>query len=76
MGQSLLDRITIEPGKCGGQPCIRGLRFRVTDLLQLLAAGATYQEILQDYPFLEHDDILASIQYAAHQTDHAVVLSS
>jgi uncharacterized protein (DUF433 family) len=66
----LLKRITIEPAKCGGHPCIRGMRIRVTDVLQLLSAGAPYEEILEDYPDLEREDILAAIEYAAHQTDH------
>jgi uncharacterized protein (DUF433 family) len=71
-----LDRITIEAGKCGGRPCIRGLRIRVTDILELLSAGASYEEILTDYPYLEREDILAAIEYAAHQTDHAVLRSA
>jgi uncharacterized protein (DUF433 family) len=70
---SLLDRITIEPGKCGGRPCIRGSRMRVSDLLELLANGATIEEIVGDYPSLERDDVLAAITYAAVQTSHAVV---
>jgi uncharacterized protein (DUF433 family) len=69
----LLERITIEPGKCGGKPCIRGQRMRVKDVLELLSAGATYDEILADYSFLEKDDILACIEFAARQTDHVVV---
>ena len=67
----LLQRITIEPGKCGGRPCIRGLRIRVADVLHLLSAGATFEEILADYPFLEREDILAAIEYAALQTEHS-----
>ena len=70
---SLLDRITIEPGKCGGRPCIRGSRMRVSDLLELLANGATIEEIVGDYPSLERDDVLAAIAYAAVQTSRAVV---
>ena len=66
-------RITVEEGKCGGRPCIRGFRIRVTDILQLLAAGASIEEILADYPFLEREDILAAIEYAAHQADHPVL---
>jgi len=66
-------RITIEPGKCGGKPCIRGLRIRVCDVLELLAHGAAIEEILSDYPCLERDDILAAIAYAARQTSHVVV---
>lgn len=75
MNMDLLKRITIEPGKCGGRPCIRGLRVRVVDVLQLFSAGATFEEILADYPFLEREDILAAIQYAAVQTDHIVLQS-
>jgi uncharacterized protein (DUF433 family) len=69
----LLKRITIEPDKCGGCPCIRGMRMRVTDVLQLLSAGASYEEILEDYPDFEREDILAAIEYAARQTDHVVL---
>jgi uncharacterized protein (DUF433 family) len=72
---SLLNRITIEPGKCGGKPCIRGQRLRVSDILDLLAADASVEEILRDYAFLERDDILAAIAYAARQTDHIIVQS-
>lgn len=70
---NLLERITIEPGKCGGRPCIRGLRIRVRDVLALLAAGASHQEILEDYPDLEEADILAALSYAAQQSDHVVL---
>jgi len=73
MKTDLLQRITIEPDKCGGRPCIRGKRIRVADILQLLSAGASMEEVLQDYPFLERDDILAAIEYAAVQTDHIVL---
>ena len=76
MKPRLLDRVTIEPGKCGGRPCIRGLRIRVTDVLGLLGAGASHQEILEDYPFLEENDILAALEYAAVQTDHAILISA
>ena len=50
---SELDRITVDPAVCGGRPCIRGLRIRVKDVLDLLAAGATHEEILADYAYLE-----------------------
>lgn len=76
MNMELLQRITIEPGKCGGRPCIRGKRIRVVDVLQLLSAGAAFEEILSDYPFLEREDILAAIEYAAVQTDHIVLQSA
>ena len=68
-----LERITVEPGKCGGRPCIRGTRFRVMDLLELLAAGASHEEILADYSFLEPADIQAALLYAARQADHIVL---
>lgn len=70
---NLTERITIEPGKCGGRPCIRGLRIRVKDILSLLAAGASHQEILEDYPDLEEADILAALSYAAEQSDHLIL---
>ena len=73
MSSTLLERVTIEPGKCGGRPCIRGKRIRVSDILELLSAGASYDEILADYPFLEREDILAALEYAARQTDHIVL---
>ncbi len=73
MSSERLQRITVEEGKCGGRPCIRGLRIRVKDVLELLSSGASYDEILSDYPDLEKEDILAAIEYAAHQTDHAVL---
>jgi uncharacterized protein (DUF433 family) len=71
-----LRRISIEEGKCGGRPCIRGYRIRVTDVLELLGSGASIDEILADYAFLEREDILAAIEYAAHQADHPVLLAS
>jgi uncharacterized protein (DUF433 family) len=76
MNLERLQRITVDADKCGGRPCIRGLRIRVTDVLELLGAGASYEEILKDYPFLEREDILAALDYAAHQTDHVVLSTS
>jgi uncharacterized protein (DUF433 family) len=73
MNLERLRRITVEAGKCGGRPCIRGQRIRVTDILELLSNGASHEEILRDYPSLEAEDILAVLEYAAHQTDHAVL---
>jgi uncharacterized protein (DUF433 family) len=69
----LLERITVEPGKCGGRPCIRGMRIRVTDILGMLAEGVPHEEILKDFPYLEPDDIKAALAYAARQADHAVL---
>lgn len=68
-----LERITFNPDQCGGRPCIRGMRIRVKDVLDMLAAGASEAEILESYPYLEREDIQASLQYAAAQVDHAVL---
>lgn len=66
----LLERITINPEQCGGRPCIRGMRIRVIDVLDLLAAGLTTEEVLEELPDLEKEDILAALQYAANWLDH------
>jgi uncharacterized protein (DUF433 family) len=66
-------RITVDPAQCGGRPCLRGLRIRVTDVLDLLASGADWDEILEDYPLLEAGDITAVLEYAARQTNHPVL---
>ena len=73
---ALLDRITINPNVCGGRPCIRGMRVRVKDVLDLLAAGVPEQEILADFPYLERDDIRAVLEFAASQSDHPVLRSA
>jgi uncharacterized protein (DUF433 family) len=65
----LLKRITIDPALCHGKPCIRGLRYPVALLLELLSGGMSTEELLADYPDLEHDDILASFAFAARLTE-------
>lgn len=70
---SHLERITFNPNQCGGRPCIRGMRIRVKDVLDLLASGASKEKILESYPYLESDDIQAALEYAARQVDHAVL---
>jgi uncharacterized protein (DUF433 family) len=70
---SELHRITVHPEQSGGRPCIRGLRVRVKDVLELLAAGVSREEILADYPYLEDGDITAALEYAAQQSDHPVL---
>jgi uncharacterized protein (DUF433 family) len=70
---SRLDRITTDPAVLGGRPCIRGLRVRVKDILDLLASGASRGDILADYPYLEDDDIAAALEYAAQHVDHPVI---
>ncbi|MEZ7955672.1 MAG: DUF433 domain-containing protein [Rubritalea sp.] len=64
------ERITIEPGKRSGQPCIRGMRMTVKDVLEYLAGGMSRQEILEDFPNLENEDITACLDYAAHREEH------
>ncbi|HYE60798.1 MAG TPA: DUF433 domain-containing protein [Phycisphaerales bacterium] len=71
--KALLERITQRPGQCGGKPCIRGLRIRVSDVLEMLAAGVGEDEILADYPDLERDDIRAALVFAAKRVSHSQV---
>ena len=66
--------ITIEPGKRGGKPCIRGMRMTVYDILDYLASGMTYQEILTDFPYLTQEDIFACLSYAAERERHTVAI--
>jgi uncharacterized protein (DUF433 family) len=68
--------ITIDPNVCGGRPCIRGMRVRVRDVLDMLAGGATREEILADYPYLTDEDITASLTYAARAIDHAFIAAA
>jgi uncharacterized protein (DUF433 family) len=71
-----IDRITFDPQQYNGRPCVRGLRIRVRDVLEMLAAGATHGEILDSYPDLEEADIRACLAYAAAQVDHPVLTSA
>ncbi|MFK7845586.1 MAG: DUF433 domain-containing protein [Rhodothermales bacterium] len=73
---SYKDRITIEPGKRGGKPCIRGMRITVYDVLSYLASGMSYDEVLQDFPYLEKEDILASLKYAAERERYTLAASA
>ena len=68
------DIITIEPGKRGGKPCIRGMRMTVYDVLDYLASGMTHQEILDDFPYLIEEDILACLSYAADRERSMMVI--
>ncbi len=70
---SQMQRITFNPNQCGGRPCIRGMRIRVKDVLDMLASGATEADILESYPYLEREDIQASLEYASRSVDHAVM---
>ena len=71
----MTDRITFNPNQCGGRPCVRGMRIRVKDVLDLLAAGVPQPQILEDFPYLESGDIQACLDYAAAQSDHAVLIA-
>ncbi|MEP6672545.1 MAG: DUF433 domain-containing protein [Chthoniobacter sp.] len=68
-----LDRVTFDPEQCGGRPCIRSMRIRVKDILEMLAAGVSEKQILEDFPYLETEDIRACLEFAATEMDHAVV---
>jgi uncharacterized protein (DUF433 family) len=69
----LLQRITVNPEQCGGRPCIRGMRIRVMDILQLLASGLNSDQILEELPDLEQEDIKAALIYASNRLDHPVL---
>lgn len=69
----ILDRITTNPQQCGGRPCIRGMRIRVSDILDLFDAGLSQSEILEELPDLEPDDIRACVQFARRRIDHPVL---
>ena len=70
-----LERITVNPKQCGGRPCIRGMRIRVTDVLELFAAGLTAEQILEEMPDLEPEDLQASLIFAARRLDHPIVVA-
>jgi uncharacterized protein (DUF433 family) len=71
-----LHRISYNPKQCGGKPCIRGLRIRVKDILEMLAGGMSESEILADFTELEAEDIRAALEYAAQQANHPVLRAS
>ena len=69
------ERITYNPQQCGGKPCIRGMRIRVADILELYAAGLSSAQILDDFPDLEAEDLEAALRYAAREVDHPVLVA-
>lgn len=69
----VLQRITLDPAQCGGRPCIRGMRIRVIDILDLLASGLSREQVLEEMPDLEPDDITAALFYASRRMDHPVL---
>lgn len=70
------DRITFNLNQCGGRPCVRGMRIRVKDVLDMLAAGVGEKEILDDFPYLQPEDIRACLEYAAQEVDHVVLMAT
>ncbi|HAA29701.1 MAG TPA: hypothetical protein DCE56_20905 [Cyanobacteria bacterium UBA8553] len=72
---NLIERITFNPKQCGGRPCIRGMRIRVSDVLDLFAAGLSAEQILEEMPDLEMDDLKAALTYAARKLDHPVLVA-
>jgi len=71
----LLERITANPRQCTGRPCIRGMRIRVSDVLDLFAAGLNSEQILQELPDLQMDDLRAVLTYASRKLDHPVLVA-
>ena len=76
MNAELLKRITYHPKQFSGRPCIRGMRFRVSDVLELLATGMTAEQILEEHPSLEAEDIKAALLYAVVKMDHPILLAA
>lgn len=76
METELLKRITIDPGIFNGKPIIRGIRFAVTDVLDLLSAGMTPEEIIEDFPFLEKEDIRAALLYASLRLKNTLIINA
>ena len=75
MGQTveLMDRITVNPDQCGGRPCVRGMRIRVIDVLDLLAAGLSAEQVVEELPDLEPADVTACLRFASRRLDHPVL---
>ena len=71
--KAFLDRIESNPDVCGGRPCIKGTRVRVSDIVDMIAEGATADEIVADYPYLSAEDVAAALKYAALAVDHRVM---
>jgi len=71
--KEIMERITVDPEQCGGRPCIRGMRIRVTDVLDLLASGLSVSEILEEMPALEREDIEAALRFASSRLDHPIL---
>jgi len=70
----IAERITVDPQQCGGRPCVRGMRIRVSDVLDLFAAGLTAEELLAEMPDFEPEDLQACLRYASRYLDHPVLV--
>jgi uncharacterized protein (DUF433 family) len=66
-------RITVNPEQCGGRPCVRGMRIRVSDVLDLLASGLNLEQVLEELPNLEPEDVAACLRFASRRIDHPVI---
>ena len=75
MGQTveLMPRITVNPDQCGGRPCVRGMRIRLVDVLDLLASGLTPQQVVEELPDLEPEDVTACLRFASRRLDHPIL---
>jgi uncharacterized protein (DUF433 family) len=71
----LVERITFNPKQCGGRPCLRGMRIRVSDVLDLFAAGLSAEQVLEEMPDLEADDLKAALTYTSRKLDHPVLVA-
>ena len=72
--KELMSRITVNPKQCGGKPCIRGMRIRVSDILDLLSNGLSQKQVLKELPDLEPEDVQAALVYARRKIDHPVIV--
>ena len=72
---NVMDRITVNPRQCGGRPCVRGMRIRVTDVLDLLAAGLSREQVIEELPDLEPEDVAACLRFASRRIDHPAVVA-
>lgn len=72
---NVMDRITVNPRQCGGRPCIRGMRIRVTDVLDLLAAGLSREQVLEELPDVESEDVDACLRFASRRINYPVVVA-
>jgi len=71
----LADRITVDPEQCGGRPCIRGLRIRVSDVLDLLASGLTPEQVVEELPDLDLEDVRSALRFVSQRFDHPVLVA-